>query len=385
MLVSISSCREDVPLKNSSTLSTIPTNSDLVWIRSYLVDNSNQYLYVLFQEIITGNTAVRKINLADLSAEKEFVLSGMNPVGVDNMILTEDSKIMFSVVNGARISTIETFDTDLNHLNSDTIAVGNPYTRVLLNKSSKGGVDIVYNSFTDSGANYTEWLHTDNALNEQYKTADTSSEYNYIILGHSFINTEDGGSLYLARNYTPPAYNQDLMLEKRDKDFNFQWRSKFATPAEDGASSALLEHNGKYYMTSSRYDPENGFKNSISVVTFDLNGNLLENKPIASGGLDEGVGEPIVPTEDGGFLITGLTSLGTITTARTGILYQTDANFNVINTTAFGGNGAVPNSGLIKISNNRYLLMYPDNSFEASGSEYRLVLRYVDGNGKFIQ
>ena len=192
------------------------------------------------------------------------------------------------------------------------------------------------------------------------------------------------GFLYVLTNQVPPFDNNEIIFEKRDANFNLEWRSFYKTPSSDIASE-VIEANGKFYVYCGGTDTTGEFESSHFVLVYNQQGNLLANKEIRSGALDDWYGEPILATEDGGFLIAASTSLGTNQYIRKGIVYKTDGDLNVTNTLVYGGDNAVTNSGIVKVDKNRYLLLYLDNSFNPSGNAYRLVLRYLDENGNYIE
>ena len=121
------------------------------------------------------------------------------------------------------------------------------------------------------------------------------------------------------------------------------------------------------------------------MLVYDQQGNLLEDKTMPNEAKISKDAENMVVTENGDFLMLALSTLNSSSDVFKGIMFHSNPSMSNITYKTFGGEGNVQVSALIPMSINRYLLMYLDRSFAPDGVQPRLVFRYVDANGNFLE
>lgn len=380
------SCKKEGTEQNLSAISTLPVNSNFAFILSYNLDENKEFLYVNYTDFFRYGGLIQKIRLTDLVEVNRTYTEGLPFVGARNMIFSSDNHLITNTYDpyGEKSRLIMKFNTDLDLVKQDTIMHKLEFSGVRILNTGNNELSVVGYGQTDKEESLSRFMKLDNNLNVISSIDDTASVYGTGISGRDFIKCENGGFLYVLTNQVPPFDKNEIIFEKRDANFNLEWRSFYKTPSSDIASE-VIEANGKFYVYCGGTDTTGEFESSHFVLVYDQQGYLLANKEIRSGALDDWYGEPILATEDGGFLIAASTSLGTNQYIRKGIVYKTDGDLNVTNTLVYGGDNAVTNSGIVKVDKNRYLLLYLDNSFNPSGNAYRLVLRYLDENGNYIE
>ena len=381
-----SSCTVEGPEKNSSTLGTIPMNSLLSFVSSYSIDEQGEFMYMTYVDLGVGRGVVMKLRLSDLSlVNSVYVPQGWQTWGGNNLVILRNNKFVVAakdVVNG--IDYCMLYNSDLSMERLDTIGFNSFDLKILrLFKDNDHNLAAIYNSQDTLGQVFVEYIEYEQDLSRKRVIQDTIVTNPEFTGGANAIKCEDGSILYAMSTFLPPTYQENLRLEKRDEDFKLLWSTPFST--ELGAFFYnVVELNGKFYVYGHGASMDKPSEKSFIILVYDQSGNLLKRKDISSGQLNDKRSEPIVPTQDGGFLITGLTSNLTDVTSRKAILFKLDANLNVVRSKILGGADDVASSGLIKVTPGKYLLMYSENSFD-SDQQYRLVLRYVDEDGNFLE
>jgi hypothetical protein len=157
-------------------------------------------------------------------------------------------------------------------------------------------------------------------------SADGEVEWDYTIgtgwfdIGQAIIQTSDGG--YLAGSNSiilqgavgnisciPPSYGWVTgVLTKFDADMNVQWQRCYGGNNHDGIFSIIEIENGYVFTGSTSSTDMPGFHGGISdlwVVRIDIDGNVVWQKAFGGSGGEEG--HSIFASEDGGFIVAGIT------------------------------------------------------------------------------
>lgn len=390
MLMLVVSCKKEKngPDGNLSSVMSIPLGTARAGTPYYALDNTGKYLFLFVRDLNYNNGVVQKIDISGSTPvlEKTITIPGAVPISPDNVVVTEDNQFIGTFYNFLPpAQLIYKFDANLNITKIDTMAKGQGgnFGRTRLVKNGKGKITGIYSNKYKTKC-FLTYKNMDENLNVINQLTDTSAEYGTSnITGSGLIKTSDGGYLYCADNVEIVYLTTETLLEKRDANFNLQWRTKYKpTPPFHASPGTLIESNGKYYVyCSNTTNPQSSF-----VLVYDLNGVLLQNTPLTVDGIvyrGNTTTEPIRMTENGEFLILASATLNTAPNQQRGILYHTDANLNVLSSQIYGGKGVV--GSLIKIRENKYLHFYLDNSFAPDNNLPRLVFRYMDAKGNVIK
>jgi uncharacterized delta-60 repeat protein len=192
----------------------------------------------------------------------------------------------------------------------------------------------------------------------------------------SLIQTSDGG--YAITGYTESfsAGSCDVYVIKLDANGNLQWTKTIGGKKEDFGHSLIQTSDGGYAIAGSTRSFGAG-KADVYVVKLDANGNLQWTKTI--GGPESEIGESLIQTSDGGYLIAGYTeSFGA--GDRDVYVVKLDANGNLQWTKTIGGKDWDEGSSLIQTSDGGYTIAGTTTSFGAGLSDAYLVKLNANGN-----
>lgn len=386
-LLMIVSCSKEVPETNLSAVNSISVDARDVIIPSFIIDRTGKYLIVCIRDLNFKNGIVKKINLNSFKVEAEFTVRQTVPISLTNILLTDNNDIVttfFNFENGVML--IYKFDINLNVVKLDTVAFvpGGNFGR---RRMVKIGPNLIKGAETNrnpvNGKIYLRYMTMDDGLNILSEMTDSSNDYGTILMvPQQFIQTMDGGTMYMGENYDQPFFYEEIIMEKRDANFNLLWRTKFKNNGNNSAS-CLREYNGKFYVWS--HGQDENFQNKVFMLVYDQQGNLIENKTMPNEATISKDAENMIITENGDFLMLALTTLNSSSNINKGILFHSNSAMDNITYKTFGGEGGVQVSALIPIGPNRYMLMYIDRSFTPDASQPRLVFRYVDSKGNFIE
>lgn len=381
-LLFFNNCKKEEIVDNESTLISFPSNlREEFRIPYYTLDKSGNYLYIFFRDDSYAAFEVVKINLLTKKLENSYysftvpTSSKTVPVGFDNVVLTDNNELIGSFYNFDKAANLlKTFDPNLNSIKIDTIvktpgSANRGRTRLL--KTGVNKIAGIYGDIDASGKWYFKFMQMNDKLNVISQVVDSSSFYTGQFVINNFIKTTDNDILFCGLDY----FTGEALIEKRDANFNLLWRKK----SSDGYNPVTLnESGGKYYEYCSGQ--------TLATKVYDKAGNLLNT--IAYNYEDAYLfksGEPMRRTDNGEFLMTALATYDTKPGEQTGLLIYADANANPISYKKFGGKN-MRGSGLIKVATNRFLLFYLDAGFKPEGgSQPRLVLKYMDAKGNFIE
>jgi hypothetical protein len=391
MLVMVACKKEDTDV-NLSSFSSLSVEARDVIIPSFIIDKTGNYLLVCIRDLNYSNSIIKKINLNTLKVENEIKIEGTVPVSITNILLTDNNEMITTFFNFAtRSMLIYKFDINLKVLKKESLVVwGGNFGRRRMVKSGPNRIIGVETNINSNDQYYLRYMTMDDNLTILNELTDTSEEYgNALILPQQFILTNDGGMLYVGDNIDEPLYLDEIILEKRNAQFGVLWRAKYKSSGNVSAS-CVKEYNGKYYVWAHNEDYSYGGNGSglygrVFMLVYDQQGNLIEDKTMPNDAKVAADAENMVITDNGDFLMVARSTLNSTSDVFKGLLYHSNPTLTNITYKSFGGEREVQVSALIRRESNRYLLMYIDRSFTPDGAQPRLVFRYVDAQGNFIE
>ncbi len=172
-----------------------------------------------------------------------------------------------------------------------------------INKTSDGGYIITGWTFSyGPGAVGNVWLvKTDSLGNMQWNKFFGGSD---VDRGLSVQQTLDGG--YILTGYTASSGTglDDMLLIKTDSAGNAQWQYTFGGTGRDYGNSVIQSSDGGFVVTSYTLSYGAG-GDDLWIVKTNESGNMLWSKTL--GGAQSDVGNYIIQTTDGSYVITGHT------------------------------------------------------------------------------
>ncbi len=136
--------------------------------------------------------------------------------------------------------------------------------------------------------------------------------------GTSIISTPDGGFVLTGSTESNDGdFNsvnkgsEDIFIVKLDSSGNVQWKKVFGGNESDRGSSISKTQDGGFVLTGMTSSNDGDFKGmnrgslDIFLIKFDSSGNVLWKKTFGGSRLDEG--HSITTTPDGGYVLTGRT------------------------------------------------------------------------------
>jgi hypothetical protein len=201
-------------------------------------------------------------------------------------------------------------------------------------------------------------------------------------IGHSLIQTSDGGYAIAGYTYFFGAGEWDVYVVKLDANGNLQWTKTIGGPEDEEGYSLIQTSDGGYAIAG--YTESFGAgKEDIYVVKLDANGNLQWTKTI--GGPESDWSSSLIQTSDGGYAITGTTSSDELAAyfgpAEADIyVVKLDANGNLQWTKTIGGPEHDRGLSLIQTSNGGYVIAGYTKSFGAGEADVYVVKLDKNGN-----
>ena len=173
--------------------------------------------------------------------------------------------------------------------------------------ANKGGTD-AFAAFYDKQGNL-QWVKNYGGSRYDYASSVVADDDGFVIAGKSASVNGD----LLNTNYHLNAsgvFYTDYWIFKIDFSGNMIWSKYYGGFAEDQAKSVVKASDGGYIVAgtvqSSGGDIPFGNDENYWVVKLDVNGNLQWQKGYGGSGFD--VPEEIRQTQDGGYILTGLTT-----------------------------------------------------------------------------
>jgi len=194
-------------------------------------------------------------------------------------------------------------------------------------------------------------------------------------IGHSLIQTSDGGYAIAGKTYSFGAGWADVYVVKLDANGNLQW-TKTIGGKDFEAGYSLIQTSDGGYAIAGYTDSFGAGREDVYVVKLDAKGNLQWTKTI--GGSKRDWGESLIQTSDGGYAIAGTTtSFGA--GGRDVYVIKLDAKGNLQWTKTIGGRSVEKGSSLVQTSDGGYVIAGETESFGARNGDVYVVK--LDKNG----
>ena len=200
----------------------------------------------------------------------------------------------------------------------------------------------------------------------------------YDDMGYSVQQTQDGGYIIAGFTDSYGAGYSDIYLIKTDGNGNQQWYKTFGGTNWDWGYSVQLTQDGGYIIVGLTYSFGAG-DGDVFLIKTDGNGNLVWTKTI--GGSDYACGRSIQHTSDGGYIITGCIN-PPINSKNDVYLIKTDANGDTIWTRTFGGSDFDDGNSVQQTTDGGYIIVGYTKSFGAGERDVYLIK--TDANGDTV-
>jgi hypothetical protein len=194
--------------------------------------------------------------------------------------------------------------------------------------------------------------------------------------GHSLIQTSDGGFAITGYTKSFGAREWDVYVVKLDAHGNLQWTKTIGGKKEDMGHSLIQTSDGGYAIAGATQSFGAG-EWDVYVVKLDANGNLQWTKTI--GGPESDWGSSLIQTSDGGFAIAGFTT--SFGAGRDDVyVVKLDANGNLQWTKTIGGPESEEGNSLIQTSDGGFAITGTTTSFGAGETDVYVVKLDKNGN-----
>ncbi|MFC1855785.1 hypothetical protein ACFL2A_04525 [Thermodesulfobacteriota bacterium] len=219
-------------------------------------------------------------------------------------------------------------------------------------------------------------VKTDNKGKKVWHTTYGGKGYD---LGKSVIETTDGGYLLLGGTYSFGAKKGDIYLLKTDTKGRALWSKRYGGENAEFAHSVIESSDGGYLILG--YTKSYGLGGSdMFLVKTDDEGE--EKWSTTFGGPKNDIGKSVIETKDGGYLLLGYTSsFGSGSDDM--YLVKTDKKGNELWDMTYGGRWKDLGNCVIETTDGGYLMIGTTESFGMGGNDVYLVKTYENGKKKW--
>ena len=181
--------------------------------------------------------------------------------------------------------------------------------------------------------------------------------------GHSLLQTSDSGYIIAGHTHSFGAGSQDVYLLKTDSNGDTLWTKTFGGTGNDAGFSIDKTGDGGYIIVGTTTSFGAG-ANDVYIIKIDSVGNAIWTKTY--GGIDGDIGTTVKQTIDGGYIITGYSTVG----SQDVYLVKTDALGNIIWTKTYGGSGIDQGNSLELTIAGGYIILGRTDSFGTNPKIY---------------
>ena len=241
-------------------------------------------------------------------------------------------------------------------------------------QTADGGYAIAGAYFLGTGASKVYLAKTDSFGNMQWNMTYGSAGIDYV--GYSLVQTVDGGFASAGYAYSYAASNADVYLVKTDSAGSMQWNKTYGGTNNDRGYSLVQTNDGGYVIAGLTNSFGAGFSD-VYLVKTDSVGSMQWNKTYGGTNIDDGYS--LVKTLDGGFAIAGDTySFGAGSSDAYSI--KTDGDGNMQWNKTYGGIGNDVGYSLVKTLDGGFAIAGYTYSFGAGSSDAYLIKTDDSGN-----
>jgi len=195
-------------------------------------------------------------------------------------------------------------------------------------------------------------------------------------VGNSVLQTSDGGYIVCGDTLSFGSGEEDIWLIKTDNNGNMMWEKFLGGDKTDLGLSIQHTNDGGYIIAGITYSYGNG-GSDIWLIKIDADGNKLWDKTI--GGNDFDTAYDVKQTSDSGYVLIGVTvSYGA--GERDIYLVKTDSEGNIEWDKTFGGNDYDRGESVQQTPDGGYILIGWTASYGAGEFDFWLIKTDHEGN-----
>ena len=195
-------------------------------------------------------------------------------------------------------------------------------------------------------------------------------------IGYSVTQTNFGGYIITGSTESFGNGGKDVWLIKTDSQGNEDWNQTFGDILNDVGESVQQTADGGFIIAGWTYSFSNGNSDSW-LIKANSNGGEEWSKNF--GGSNADVGLSVAQLNDGGYIVTGYTeSLGSA--AKDAWLYKTDMQGNALVIELFGGSGDDIGESVLQTNDGGYIVTGYTESFGNGGNDIWLFRTDSDCN-----
>lgn len=169
--------------------------------------------------------------------------------------------------------------------------------------TSDGGFIIV--GYTSSFSSYYDAMLVKTDANGNQQWIKNYGSNNYYDNGYSVRQTPDGGYIFVGKQmYSAQLWDADTWLVKTDANGNMEWNKTYGGQDEEEGQYISLTPDGGYIFASDSQSNTAGNYDALVIKT-DASGNQVWRKLFGGSGKD--IAKSIEPTNDGGYIMGGIT------------------------------------------------------------------------------
>ena len=238
-------------------------------------------------------------------------------------------------------------------------------------QTSDGGYIIAVDTNYSFGVDIS-LIKTDADGNELWRKKFGGTEEDYC---RSVQQTNDGGYIISGSTSSFGSGERDFYLIKTDVIGNELWSKTYGGVNDDDSFSVQQTNDGGYIMTGASYSFGNG-SCDVYLVKTDASG--IEQWSQTFGGVYDDVGYSVQQTNDGGYIITGLTDLDG-NAGYVVYLIKTDGNGNELWSKLFVGNIEAIGTSVQQTNDDGFIITGTTGSYV--NYDYDIYLIKTDASG----
>jgi hypothetical protein len=181
--------------------------------------------------------------------------------------------------------------------------------------------------------------------------------------------TSDGGSIIAGYTYSFGAGQADVYLLKTDFEGNEQWSRAYGGPGWEYGFAVSQTRDEGYVLAGYTTSYGAGSKD-VYLLKTDSQGNESWSKTFGGPGLD--VGRSVVETRDGDYVVAGSTESFGVPESDVYVI-KTDSQGNELWSKTFGGSGPDVGQSVIETNDGGYVVVGASGSFDSGNQDVYLL------------